>query len=71
MNELLGEYITIEEAADILGVSTGRISQFLKEGRLVSDKSIGRNRLLKRSVVVEFGLIRSTKPGPVPKSSED
>ena len=59
-------YITIVEAAKLLGVQQSRISQYISKGDLkVNTKLVGKKLLLKDDVV-KFKAIRRTKPGPIP-----
>lgn len=49
----IGNYLTCAEVADELGVSKGRVSQFVAEGRLKAHP-VGRNLFFERSVVRKF-----------------
>ena len=59
-------YVTITEAAAILGVTEGRVSQFLVDERLKANTKLVGKKLLLKSEVVEFKKTRSTKPGRIP-----
>ena len=61
------KYITISEAAEILEVSTGRVSQFIVKKQLEPALVVGRSKLLLKDDVVLFARTRSRRPGPVPK----
>jgi excisionase family DNA binding protein len=63
MNETR-EYITTTEAAALLGVTAGRVRQWIVAGRLASIRP-GRDRLVRRADVVALQS-RRTQPGPVP-----
>lgn len=51
---MLGEYVTVAEAAEILGVTPGRIRQFICEHRLVSELVHDRMRVVKLDDLREF-----------------
>lgn len=53
----IGEFITTIEAAGILKVSTGRVRQFVMEGRL-NAKKIGTVLFFKRKEVRDFASIQ-------------
>jgi len=57
--------ITVAEAAEILGVTTARVHQFIDDGRLAAETHF-RLKFLSSSQVRRFAETRSTKPGPVP-----
>ena len=59
-------YVTITEAAAILGVTEGRVSQFLVDERLKANTKLVGKKLLLKSEVLEFKKNRSTKPGRIP-----
>lgn len=58
------DYITTAEAATILGVTAGRVRQWLVSGRLASIRP-GRDRLVRRADV-EALRDRRRLPGPAP-----
>lgn len=57
-------YLTTREAAEKLGVTVGRVQQFVAEGRLPSVK-IGRDRFVLES---DLALVAERKTGRPPKS---
>ena len=60
------EFITTSEAAEVLGVTTARIRQYIKEERLRSQKH-GRDHLLIKKEVEKFSKSGRPKRGR-PKS---
>lgn len=56
MGEVSDHWCTIAEAADLLGLSKGRVDQFVAEGRLACDV-IGNVRIVKRVDVAELAKI--------------
>ena len=60
--------LTVEEVAEILGVSIQRVSQFCQQGRLGS-KFAGR-WMIRESEVERFQSL-PRKPGRPPRNSED
>lgn len=66
MSMAIGNYLTVAETADILGVSVMRVYQLVDEGRLTAERS-GRQIYIARDVAVKF----SKKPRAVgrPKNS--
>jgi excisionase family DNA binding protein len=57
-------YITTKQAAEKLGVSEGRIRQFVAEGRLPAMK-VGQTNLVKES---DLKLVKERKTGRPPKT---
>ena len=57
--------VTVQEAASVLGVSSGRVYHFLRDGRLVSTIKLGR-RLMREKDVRRFANARRATPGPKP-----
>ena len=62
-------YLTMDQAAKILGVSPGRVWQFVGEGKLPAGKVLGR-RVVRLEDVQIFARTRCKKPGPVPGSTQ-
>lgn len=63
------EYMTVQQAADELGVSKPRIWQIIKEGkRLKVETTIGKLRLLKRSDVMAAKAFIRRKAGRPPNT---
>lgn len=54
-------YLTVVEVAESLGVSGGRIRQFISEGRLQSIK-VGNTRLIKRVDLENLEVKKSGRP---------
>ena len=54
-------YLTVVEAGEILGVTGGRIRQFISEGRLPSIKA-GNTRLIKREDLDKLEIKNSGRP---------
>lgn len=70
----LGDLITVKQAAKILGVSPGRVRQFIMDGRLKSHKpDVGqRDNLLKKTDVTKFkGKERKITGRPEGSTEED
>lgn len=65
----IGPYLTTEEAAEILGVHTSRISHFVKSGRLNVATRYGMSMLFDRKEVAKFRKL-PRKTGR-PKESEN
>jgi len=59
-------YITIVEAAKLLGVQQSRISQYITKGDLKPNTKLVGKKLLLKDDVVKFKATRRTKPGPIP-----
>lgn len=57
-------YLTTKEAAEKLGVTVGRVQQFVAEGRLPSIK-VGRDRFILES---DLDLVSERKTGRPPKA---
>lgn len=62
--------ITTRQAAEILGVSPGRVSQFVTSGRLVPVRSSSRKNLFDRQAVLAFAQVKR-EPGNPWKRAED
>jgi len=60
------EYITIIEAAKLLGVQQSRVSQYISKGDLKPNTKLVGKKLLLKDDVVKFKATRRTKPGPIP-----
>ena len=60
-------YLTTREAAEILGVTVGRVQQLVAEGRLPSVK-VGRDRFILES---DLGLVSGRKTGRPPKPKQE
>jgi excisionase family DNA binding protein len=60
-------YLTTREAAEKLGVTVGRVQQFVAEGRLPSVKA-GRDRFILES---DLALVSERKTGRPPKPKEE
>jgi excisionase family DNA binding protein len=60
--EMRRDWLTTKEVADILGVSTGRVRQWLADGDLPSEK-VGGVHLISRAAIEPFRH-RKTTPGP-------
>ena len=58
-------FLTTKEVAERLGVSVGRVQQFIAEGRLPATK-IGQTNLVKES---DLKLIENRKTGRPPKKA--
>jgi len=56
-------FLTTKEVAEKLGVSVGRVQQFIAEGRLPATK-VGQTNLVKES---DLKLVQSRKTGRPPK----
>lgn len=50
----IGNYLTTEDVADKLGVTPGRVRQFVVDGRLVPEKKIGQVLFFDADKVAEF-----------------
>ncbi len=61
---MLEGYLTTKEAAERLGVSVGRVKQFVAEGRLPAIK-VGHTNLVKES---DLKLVQDRKTGRPPKA---
>jgi len=61
------EYITVREAASVLGVSTSRMTTFFRDGRLKTYRVLGR-KLLRPADVALFAQSRRRQPGRPPGS---
>lgn len=57
-------YLTTKEVAERLGVSVGRVQQFIAEGRLPAIK-IGQTNLVKES---DLNLVKDRRTGRPPKA---
>lgn len=60
------EYITVNEAAEVLEVSPGRVRHFVTDGRLRHKRYLGRVLLYRKSVA-RFSKTRQRRPGPPSK----
>jgi excisionase family DNA binding protein len=60
-------FLTTKEVAEKLGVSVGRVQQFIAEGRLPATK-VGQTNLVKES---DLKLVEDRKTGRPPKSKKD
>ncbi len=60
-------FLTTKQVAGKLGVSVGRVQQFIAEGRLPATK-IGQTNLVKES---DLKLVQNRKTGRPPKSKKD
>jgi len=60
-------YLTTKEVAEKLGVSVGRVQQFIAEGRLPATK-IGQTNLVKET---DLKLVQDRKTGRPPKVKTD
>jgi excisionase family DNA binding protein len=60
------EFVTVEEAADIVGVSPVRVRQFCQDGRL--GQKLGNHWLISKAEAVEFA--EKERPNGRPKKSE-
>jgi excisionase family DNA binding protein len=60
-------FLTTKEVAEKLGLSVGRVQQFIAEGRLPATK-IGQTNLVKES---DLKLVEDRKTGRPPKSKKD
>ncbi len=60
-------YLTTKEVAEKLGVSVGRVQQFIAEGRLPA-KKIGQTNLVKET---DLKLVQDRKTGRPPKVKTD
>lgn len=58
----MSRLVNTAEAAEILGVSSARIRQFIKEGRLMSLK-LGRDHLIESIVLQQFAASGRKKTG--------
>jgi len=56
MSIAIDEYLTTEEVASVLRVTTGRVRQFVMKNRLIPSRRIGRQLLFDRKIVAEFCL---------------
>lgn len=54
-------YLTVNEAAEFLNVSGGRIRQFISEDRMPSIK-VGNMRLIKKEDLLSFKVKKSGRP---------
>lgn len=54
-------YLTVVEAAELLGVSGGRIRQYISEGRVESVK-VGNTRLIKKESLDKIEIKKSGRP---------
>jgi excisionase family DNA binding protein len=61
------DYLTAEEAAERLGVSTRRVQAMVKAGRLPSER-FGRALMIRSA---DLALVADRKPGRPPKEKED
>ena len=59
-------YITIVEAAKLLGVQQSRISQYITKGDLKPNTKLVGKKLLLKDDVVKFKATRRTKQVPIP-----
>ena len=59
-------FLTTKEVAEKLGVSVGRVQQFIAEGRLPATK-IGQTNLVKES---DLKLVQERKTGRPPKKND-
>jgi excisionase family DNA binding protein len=64
----LENYLTTTEAAGLLGVTEGRVYQFVRDGRLTPAK-LGKTLLFPSQDVIEFS--RQERPRGRPKNSEN
>lgn len=62
------QYLTIDQAALLMGVSVSRVSQFLTAKRLRAATILGR-RLLLADEVRNFHATRRRTPGPIPRQT--
>jgi excisionase family DNA binding protein len=63
------EWITTQEAAEILGVTRQHIAYLIREG-IIKGQKIGRDWLTTRSAVQDY-LKNRPKPGPQPRKRND
>ncbi len=53
-------YISVQEAAELLGISRQRVDQLIQDGRLSVAYRAGRDRLLERETVLQLKKTRET-----------
>ena len=63
----LGEFVTVQEAAGILGVTAGRVRQIVRNGHLPSRRIGPRLLVLPRSAVEWYAGLPQVKGGPKPR----
>lgn len=68
----MDQWVTTEEAARIIGVSTGRIRQFVQEGRLTPREKTDSDHYFKRADVEAFAKKKRERTGrPKGAKTED
>lgn len=65
----LGDLMNIEETAEFLGITTGYVRRFAREGKLKGMKVGQRAWVFDRADVEAFAAIQRPKPGRRPKDS--
>lgn len=63
----IGNYLTTEDVAEVLGVTPGRVRQFVVDGRLKPEKKIGQVLFFDAEKVAEF----AEKPRNVGRPKSD
>lgn len=63
----LQEYVTVDDAAKILGVTAGRVHQIVRSGHLPAKRIGPRMLLLPRAVVEWYAALPKIRGGPKPR----
>ncbi|MDQ3898244.1 MAG: helix-turn-helix domain-containing protein [Actinomycetota bacterium] len=58
------EYITVKDAAELLGVSPGTLHRWARQGRVRSELKDDGTRLLLKAEVVRIAVPRDERPPP-------
>ncbi len=60
----IGNYLTTDEVAEILGITPGRVRQIVVDGRLVPDEKIGNANLFTRENIDNFAKLERKNGRP-------